>query len=143
MKSKSPESIVRRWWTLIDRRDFEGATRLCSSAAVIDWPLSNERMASIQHWKSINEHYPGQWNASITELIAQGDSVVTVARVFNDDASVTAISFFTIRAGLIEKGRRVLAGDLRCATRSIPMDCADIVNHRNQAGSQPPQAIVG
>ncbi len=103
VESKSPESIVRKWWTLIDQRNFEGATRLCWAKAVVDWPLSNERMAAIEDWKSVNEHYPGRWNASITELIDQDESVVTVTRVFNDDTSVTAISFFTIRDGLIEK----------------------------------------
>jgi len=102
-ESSTPESIVRAWWTFIDQRDFKGATRLCSIRTGVDWPLSNERMAAMADWQSVNEHYPGQWNASIAELIAHEESVVTVARVFNDEASFTAISFFTIRDGLIEK----------------------------------------
>lgn len=103
MELETPEFLVRTWWSLIGRRDFAGAARLCSSAAVVEWPLSNERMASIENWQLVNEHYPGTWNATIIELIADGDSVVTVAKVFDEQTSVTAISFFMIHNGLIQK----------------------------------------
>jgi hypothetical protein len=103
MNAASPETVVRAWWKSIDQRDFEAATRLCASTARVDWPLSNERMATIDDWRAVNEHYPGTWNATITALIADRDSVVTVTRVFDDDVSAIAISFFTIRDGLISK----------------------------------------
>lgn len=102
-ESNTPESIVRRWWAFIDQRDFEGASRLCSDSANVEWPLSNERMTSMKRWVAVNEHYPGRWNASISELIAHGEWVVTVTEVFDGQVSVVAISFFTIRDGLIEK----------------------------------------
>lgn len=99
----TPAAIVGKWWEAIDRRDFEAASRLCSARASVEWPLSNERMASIENWRLVNEHYPGRWNASITDLVAHGDAVVTVTRVFNDQTSVTALSFFTIHEGQIRK----------------------------------------
>ncbi len=80
----------------IDRGDFVAAARLCAKSAVVEWPLSNERMAAI-------EHYPGTWHASVVDVIPEGASVVTVTGVFDERTAVTAISFFTIRDGLIEK----------------------------------------
>lgn len=96
-------AIARAWWAAIDRGDFTEATRLCAPSAEVQWPLSNERMTSIEHWRLVNQHYPGTWRATITELIAQGDAVATVARVFDDKTAVTAISFFTIGDGMIQK----------------------------------------
>lgn len=103
METKTPEALVRAWWSRIDQRDFAGAADLCSNTADVEWPLSNERMVSLENWRLVNEHYPGRWNASISELVAQGDSVVTVTRVFDDQTSVTAISLFTVHDGLIQR----------------------------------------
>lgn len=99
----TPKGVARAWWDTIDRGDFVAAARLCAKSAVVEWPLSNERMASIEKWRLVNEHYPGTWRASVVEVIAEGDSVVTVTSVFDGRTAVTAISFFTVRDGLIEK----------------------------------------
>ncbi len=103
VSAATPEAVARAWWNAIDRGDFAGAAELCSESAVVEWPLSNERMATIDAWRLVNEHYPGTWRASITNLVAQGDAVVTVVTVFNDTTAVTAISFFTIRDGFIQR----------------------------------------
>lgn len=102
-RATTPEAVARAWWAAIDNGDFAAAARLCSESAVVEWPLSNERMTSIENWRLVNEHYPGTWRASITGLVAGRDSVVTVANVFDEKAAVTAISFFSIHDGLIEK----------------------------------------
>jgi hypothetical protein len=102
-RGATPEAVTRAWWDAVDRSDFVGAAQLCSESAVVEWPLSNERMATIDAWTKVNEHYPGTWRASVTGLVAQGEAVVTVVSVFDDTTAVTAISFFTIRDGLVQK----------------------------------------
>ena len=101
-EAATSEAVARAWWNAVDRGDLAGAAQLCTESAVVEWPLSNERMATIDAWRLVNEHYPGTWRATITRLVTQGETVVTVASVFDDTTAVTAISFFTIREGLIQ-----------------------------------------
>jgi ketosteroid isomerase-like protein len=71
--------------------------------AVIDWPLSNERMPSPRHWKQVNAHYPGRWRAEIHHLVVGEDTVVTATKVSDGGPSVVAISFFTFEDGRITR----------------------------------------
>ncbi len=101
MSAPNPADIARAWWQAIDRADFKAATELMSPEAVVDWPLSNERMASPEMWRKVNEHYPGRWAASVRSLIGDGDAVVTVTDINDGSIAVVAISFFRIENGRI------------------------------------------
>lgn len=101
MPEGDPRTIAQRWWTFNDERDFGGAAALCSSECVIDWSLSNERFAQPGDWATAMEHYPGMWRCTVEMLMAEEDRMITIAKVADSTASVTAISFFRIRNGLI------------------------------------------
>ena len=101
MSTLSPTAIARAWWQAVDRADFDSAFRLMSPDAVIDWPLSNARMAEPRLWQQVNEHYPGRWAASVQSLVADGDSVVTLTDISDGSINVVAISFFTVHNGQI------------------------------------------
>jgi ketosteroid isomerase-like protein len=97
----TPRELACAWWDAIDRIDFDAAAALLAPDTVVDWPLSNERMSSPSAWKSVNEHYPGRWHASIRSLVAEGETVVTNTEITDGSIVVTAISWFTIRDGRI------------------------------------------
>lgn len=101
MSALSPPDVARAWWQAIDRADFSAAVRLMAPEAVVDWPLSNERMASPMMWQQVNEHYPGRWAATVQSVVAENDSVVTVTDITDGSITVVAISFFTIQMGRI------------------------------------------
>jgi ketosteroid isomerase-like protein len=101
MPEEDPKSIAQRWWTLNDERDFSGAATLCAPGCVIDWPLSNERFAKPGDWATAMERYPGVWRCTVETMMAEGDRVMTIAKVTDSTTSVTAISLFRIRDGLI------------------------------------------
>lgn len=101
MSASSPRDVARTWWQAIDRTDFKAATDLMSPEAVVDWPLSNERMVSPGMWQQVNEHYPGRWAATVRSVVAEDDSVVTRTEVSDGSITVQAISFFTVEDGLI------------------------------------------
>lgn len=101
MSAASPTDVARAWWQAIDRADFDAAIRLMSPEAVIDWPLSNERMASPEMWKQVNVHYPGRWAATVRSVIAENDAVVTTTGISDGSITVLAISFFTVHEGRI------------------------------------------
>ena len=101
MSALSPHEIARAWWQAIDRADFAAAVRLMAPEVVVDWPLSNERMASPLMWQQVNEHYPGRWAATVRSVVVENDSVVSVANISDGSITVVAISFFTIQEGRI------------------------------------------
>ncbi|MDQ3654417.1 MAG: nuclear transport factor 2 family protein [Chloroflexota bacterium] len=101
MPASSPTHLAYAWWQAIDRADFAAAVRLMAPGAVVDWPLSNERMASPIMWQQVNEHYPGRWAATVRSVVAENDMVVTVTDISDGSITVVAISFFTIQKGRI------------------------------------------
>lgn len=94
-------NLVQRWWDAIDRADFHEAASLLADDAVVDWPLSNERMASPEAWRQVNIAYPGQWRAAVISMVVEGAHAMTVTRVFDPSIDVLAISHFTVENGRI------------------------------------------
>jgi predicted flavoprotein YhiN len=101
MSFPDPESIVRRWWDAIDQADFNLALDLMHPTAVVDWPLSNERMSGPEAWKAVNEHYPGRWSAQVQSIVCEGATAVSRTIVSDGGITVTAISWFTFESGKI------------------------------------------
>ncbi len=103
MASRSPTDIAFAWWSAIDRGDFDAAAALLDPGAVVDWPLSNERMPTPDSWRLVNEHYPGRWHARVDEVVVQGHTVVTRSIVTNGGICDVAISFFSIAGDRITR----------------------------------------
>ncbi len=101
MPHLDPPAVARDWWSAIDRRDFTHAANLLDPDAVVDWPLSNERLPSPEAWRIVNETYPGNWSAEVIDLVSSGETVITTTNVSDGGITVIAISRFTIRDGRI------------------------------------------
>ncbi len=96
MSTLSPPAIARAWWQAVDQADFDAAIGLMAPDAMIDWPVSNERMANPRMWQQVNKHYPGRWSASVQSLVSDGESVDSVTDIGDVSIAVVAISFFTV-----------------------------------------------
>lgn len=70
--------------------------------AVIRWHCTNEQF-SVAEYVRANCDYPGRWDGVVERVEQAGDTAVSVVRVFPADrsASFHAVSFFTLRGGLI------------------------------------------
>lgn len=101
MLAMSPSDVVTAWWQAIDRAAFGEAAAMMAADAVVDWPLSNERMASPAMWQAVNDHYPGRWRAKVISTTEDADRVVTVTEISDASITVVAISLFTVAQGLI------------------------------------------
>ena len=58
-------------------------------AATIRWPNTREVFTLAQYLRA-NCEYPGTWQGELLDLHRQGDLVITVARVWQEDASLSA-----------------------------------------------------
>jgi ketosteroid isomerase-like protein len=98
-----PEDIAKAWWAAIDEANYAAAAALLAPDTRVDWPLSGERLPTPLAWRRVNEHYPAKfpWRATIINLVAQNDGVVTFTQVTDGHILDLAISHFRIEDGLI------------------------------------------
>ncbi len=99
----TPTEIVRSWWAAIDSGAYATAADLLAPNTPVDWPLTGERLPSPETWKLVNDHYPSRapWRATIVDLLADGDRVVTFTQVTDGHICDLAISHFVVRNDLI------------------------------------------
>ena len=92
--------VLELWQTMSELR-FRDVGPLLAEDVVCEWPLTRERIRGRDNYIALNEAYPGRWTITVEEHFAAGDRVVTRCRLEWDNRVNYAISFFTVRDGLI------------------------------------------
>lgn len=64
-----------------------------AEGAEVLWPNTNERF-SVEEYLRANCEYPGKWHGKIERMLDTAEGSVTVTRVWSEEFSVRAISFF-------------------------------------------------
>lgn len=93
--------VVRALWDAFDRFAFEEVAPLLADEFICEWPQSGERIRGRDNFIAVNKHYPGKWRCMITQMVVEGENVVTETRVSDGETTVLAVSFFTLRDGKI------------------------------------------
>jgi ketosteroid isomerase-like protein len=89
-------------------RDWEGVGSLVAEGVVVEWPVSGERIVGRENYVRINAEYPEGWEIRVLRIVADGDgeAVVSEVEVPHETMGVhRAVSFWTVRDGLIVEGR--------------------------------------
>jgi ketosteroid isomerase-like protein len=103
MKSSS---VVEALWDRTQARDWDGVAGLLAAEAVIEWPVSGERIVGRENYVAVNREYPEGWAIRVLRIVADGDEVVSEVEVPHDSMGVfRAVSFWTIHDGQIIRGR--------------------------------------
>ncbi|MGC4189934.1 MAG: nuclear transport factor 2 family protein [Thermomicrobiales bacterium] len=91
------ETLVRTSWALYAQEDFASAAAMMTPDAIIDWPVSGERIPSPANWRVIKEQYPGTWQFAIIDILVDGNTAVS--RLIVSSANLghveTPITYFT------------------------------------------------
>ena len=100
-----PADVVRALWDGIQARDWSGVADLIAERAVVDWPVSAERIAGRDNYVAVNREYPEGWSINVLRIVAAGDQVVSEVEVPHDDlGTFRAASFWTVSGGKIVRG---------------------------------------
>jgi len=99
------KQIVESFWTAMATNDFYAAAQLLHDDFTLEWPQSGERIFGRDNFAAINANYPaeGEWRFTINRLVAGEDVVVTDVTVTDGKRIDRAITFSTIRDGMIWK----------------------------------------
>jgi hypothetical protein len=99
------EQLVRTFWQTFDAADFDAASEMMATDAVVTWPCTGEVFRGRDNFIAVQKHYPGRWRIAVQKIVEAGEVVITVVKVTPDGGekpSFHATSFFQFdEAGLI------------------------------------------
>ena len=114
-----PLKVVAQLWERIEARDWDGVTGLIAEDAVIEWPVSGERIVGRANFIAVlrdegdagdaggagggDERTTGQ--VEVLRILADGDLVVTEVEIPEDHVLYRAVSLWTVREGEIVGAR--------------------------------------
>ncbi|MEU2022101.1 nuclear transport factor 2 family protein [Streptomyces sp. NPDC016469] len=100
-----PSEVIETLWGRIQERDWAGVAELVAEDAVVEWPVSLERITGRDNFVAVNREYPEGWSIHVLKVVAQGDEVVSEVEVPHDGLGVfRAASFWTVRDGQVVRG---------------------------------------
>lgn len=88
---------------MMNSNDFTAASLCLTEDYELIWPQSSERLVGRENFIAVNSEYPssGRWQFTINSCVADGDVVVTDTSVTDGEVQARAITFSTVRNGLI------------------------------------------
>jgi ketosteroid isomerase-like protein len=96
------EDVVNRFWAAFERRDWAGARRLLADDAVLDWPVTGERIEGADGIIHVNAIYPEGWTIHPQRTVAlTAEQVYSVVKVDHPPGAFYAVSFFRLHEGRI------------------------------------------
>lgn len=101
-----PAKTVHALWERIQARDWSGTGALLAEDVVVDWPVSAERIVGRENYLRVQSEYPEGWSIRVLRVLAEGDQVVSEVEVPHEETGLfRAVSFWTVRDGLVTAGR--------------------------------------
>ncbi|MDK9498850.1 MULTISPECIES: nuclear transport factor 2 family protein [Streptomyces] len=106
-----PLKVVARLWERIEARDWDGVAGLVAEDAVIEWPVSGERIVGRANFVAVlrdEEDDTGGRSVGSVEvlrILADGDLVVTEVEIPEDHVLYRAVSLWTVRGGQVVGAR--------------------------------------
>jgi SnoaL-like protein len=97
--------VVRELWTRAQARDWTGLGDLIAEDAIVDWPVSNERIVGRANYVAIDREYPEGWEIRILRIIGAGNEAVSEVQVLHQHlGDFRAVSLWTVKDGQIVHG---------------------------------------
>ncbi|MER6195839.1 nuclear transport factor 2 family protein [Streptomyces sp. NPDC001586] len=102
-----PLKVVAQLWERIEARDWDGVGGLIAEDAVIEWPVSGERIVGRANFIAVNsdDGYADERSVELIRILADGDLVVTEVEIPQDHVVYRAVSLWTVRDGEIVEAR--------------------------------------
>jgi ketosteroid isomerase-like protein len=95
-------TVVRELWTRAQARDWDGFGELVAPDAVVEWPVSSERIVGRANYVAVNREYPEGWEIRILRVVGAGDQAASEVEVRHASlGTFRAASFWTVTDGQI------------------------------------------
>ena len=109
--ASNPADVVRGLWEAMQARDWAGAADLVDQDAVVEWPVSRERMIGRDNYVAVNREYPEGWEIRVLRVIGAGDQAASEVEVLHGTLGVfRAASFWTVSDGRVTRATEYWTG---------------------------------
>lgn len=95
--------LVNTHWTLANQRRWDEFSDLLDPALHYEVPQTRETIDGGAGYLDMFRTWPGAWQAHVRELVCDADKAVCIIDFVVGDETMTGISVFTVRDGLIVK----------------------------------------
>ncbi|MFJ6249357.1 MULTISPECIES: nuclear transport factor 2 family protein [unclassified Streptomyces] len=100
-----PSGVVESLWDRMEARDRDGPAALFAEDAVVEWPVSGERITGRDDHVAVNRAYPEGRSIRVPRIVAGDGGAVSGVEVPHEGVGVfRAVSFRTVRDGRIVRG---------------------------------------
>ncbi|MFD2121358.1 nuclear transport factor 2 family protein [Streptomyces cirratus] len=98
---------MARLWERIEARDWDGVAKLVAEDAVIEWPVSGERIVGRANFIAVlaEDDDADEAPVEVLRVLADGDLVVTEVEAPQEHVVYRAVSLWTVRDGEIVGAR--------------------------------------
>ena len=96
------KEFIKKFFSDVVAQDKDNLRKYFCEDAIIRWHCTNESF-NLDEYIIANCEYPGKWNGEIQRLIEVENTIITVTRVYSDEMSCHATSFFTIENNKIKE----------------------------------------
>ena len=94
--------FIHSFWECVTNQDEKELLKFFSKNARVRWHCSNEEFTAEEYIKA-NCEYPDEWNSEVERFEQFGDLVITAVRVWTNEISFHACSFFKMEGMLIKE----------------------------------------
>lgn len=107
----SARDVVESLWRRIEERDWAAVGALIAEDAVVEWPVTGERIVGRANFLAVNTEYPEGWSIRVQRVVAQGEEVASEVLVPHEELGVFRVaSFWRVRDGRVVAGREYWTG---------------------------------
>lgn len=99
------KEIVKAYWKAMESNDFAKAAEWLSEDYECLWPQTSELVRGREDFIAVNKNYPaaGLWTFTLNSILTEGNRVVTDVTISDGSMTTRAITFHTVKDGLIIK----------------------------------------
>jgi ketosteroid isomerase-like protein len=95
-------NVVRRFWELMEARDWDAAGKTLAKDVVVDWPHTGERIRGRENLIELNRSYPEPWSIAVRRIVAD-DVVAAEVAISHSDGVSHCSGFYELRKGRIAR----------------------------------------
>lgn len=109
--TEQAKEVVTRLWERMQDRDWAGLGALLSPEAVVDWPVSRERIHGRENYVAVQSEYPQGWSINVLRVVGGGEEAASEVEVPLEGVGVFRVaSFWRLSQGLIVSGTEYWSG---------------------------------
>ncbi|WP_112245364.1 nuclear transport factor 2 family protein [Kribbella monticola] len=103
MTSEQTRAVVRAYFDRMIARDWDGFGQLVAEDVVYELPQTGERITGRDRFVQFNREYPGDWQITVTRLIADENTAAASMNFTVGDEELVGLVYFEVPDGVIAR----------------------------------------